>query len=435
MIEGLAFLTVILLVIFVYVLLILYLAKSLFRMGRAFFTTKWGCFGCLPVEGEDKRYFARLKAKLNLSFSEMFPLRIVIRIFLIVLALTAALYVHERQTWMGEKAAHLGAKEYFVTGQVLSFYRKVLTGVLKPDNPVMAPLNGLQRLIYDRGVRLLPRDDAEASLWYQMWFMYPYSRRDYIPYSRHADGDGNYPQRLWLDTIWPHLEKLSIQEFADPHMTAEYLKNYPGFAFYYALKQTFYFMRDEGRMLGPEHNALLYLMSNPEYVRRNRLMQHAMVRYHDLYAAVHMHEHFGKKHPKIEVLSIGARQIYNEFMIRYTIVQGSFSCDMKYLSDWVTYQNLFTGENRDGVLYTLKEPELQNMHSAFIDSPQAYFYKYVAQELCSHRVYAMMSKEFQIWGGKGGWSEEIEYATVKRWYEKELRLIKENLKGAEDGRQ
>jgi hypothetical protein len=406
------------------VIVFIYLAKILVHSVKTFFTTKWQLFG----------YFKTLKSKLQFGFFEVMPRKTLLLFFVIIAVLSITLYIYERQQWINSKALHVEAKEYFVTGQVLSTYRKIVTEVIKPDNLILAPLNGLQHLIYNSGASLLPKEDAEDALWYQIWFIYPYTQRDYIPYSDNPSyWDKQYPQHRWLENLWPYLEKLATHTIADPNMQIEYLKNYPGLAFYYALNQSFYFVKANNKMYSDNYNPLHYLITQNVHIERNRLMQISMQRYHEMYERQNMHNRFGKKHPKIEVLSIAARLTFDEVMIENAIINKQFRCDLFYLLDWVMYKNLFTGEKRDGVLYLLNKRELKHMHAAFVGSPREYFYKYVAQEMCGQRVYAMQAKEFQIpWGDKP-WCEEDEYRIAKRWCGKELNLINQSLKGTTNG--
>lgn len=410
---------------YIYVILFIYIAKILLHTIKTFFTTKWQLFG----------YFKTLKSKLQFGFFEVMPRKTLLLFFAIIAVLSITLYIYERQQWINSKALHVEAKEYFVTGQVLSTYRKIVTEVIKPDNLILAPLNGLQHLIYNSGAPLLPKEDAEDALWYQIWFLYSYTQRDYIPYSDNPSyWDKQYPQHRWLESLWPYLEQLATHTIADPNMQVEYLKNYPGLAFYYAMNQSFYFVKADNKMYSDEYNPLYYLITHQQHINRNRLMQSSMQRYHEMYDRQDMHNRFGKKHPKIEVLSIGAQLTYDEVLIRHSIINEQFRCDLPYLLDWVAYKNMFTGEKRDGVLYQLNKRELKHMHTAFVDSPQEYYHKYIAQEICHHRVYAIMANEWQRYGGtKEGWSEEIEYRTVRSWYEKELNLINKTLKGKTNG--
>lgn len=434
MLLSLAYLLLTIVLSYMYFIVILYIGISFIHFIKVFFTTKWGCFGCLPdIEKAEEGYFKRFKAKLHLSFSDVLPRKKLIIFFALTVTLSTVLYIDERDAWRNDKALHTDAKEYFASGQVLSSYRRVLGEFIKPDNPILFPLNALQSQIYKSGTAYLPKEDAEDALWYQMWFLYPYTQRDYIPFSETKDADGKYPQHKWLDTLWPYLEKLATHTIADPNMQIEYLKNYPGLAFYYSLNQSAYYILPKNQLIDSEHNPLFFILQTPQYYDRNRLMQLSMQRYHEMYENHDMHNRFGKKHPKIEVLSIAARLTYDEFLVRYAILHGQFRCDLPYLLDWAKYQNIFTGEHRDGVVYLLKKRELKHMHHAFIDGPDNYFYKYIAQEICGHRVYAMKDEEFQIpWGDKP-WSEDDEYRTVRRWYEKELNLIDQSLKGVNHG--
>ncbi len=132
------------------------------------------------------------------------------------------------------------AKEYFVAGQPLLGLCLILTGPLNPDNPVLQPLHGLQRLIYQQGIKHLPDDDGEIGVWTDLWFHSPYMRRMHDPYG----SDKFHPSptmRHLLDQIYESIEIMATRPFADARVERDLaLKHLSGAAFYFSLNKGFY---------------------------------------------------------------------------------------------------------------------------------------------------------------------------------------------------
>lgn len=95
----------------------------------------------------------------------------------ILLTFHLLLYAEQRNKWMGEDNANLVAKEYYVADQVLNAVRAVLTIIIHPEFPVMAPLNALQEEIYKKGIPCLPDGDGEIAVWQHQWFGYHYTKK------------------------------------------------------------------------------------------------------------------------------------------------------------------------------------------------------------------------------------------------------------------
>ncbi len=144
----------------------------------------------------------------------------------------ANFYLAERRDWLGPENTNLAAKEYYVWNNMVFAYRKLLAAVLRPDHPLMTPLNALQDYLYEKGVALLPPGDGEVGIWKWKFKLYLYGRRDYMPEGRAVE---------MLDDLWDVLETLGTQPISDPEMELERLKTFPTVALFYSLHQWKYF--------------------------------------------------------------------------------------------------------------------------------------------------------------------------------------------------
>ncbi len=429
MFVALIYLLTITVAIYIYLIVLFYFAKAIMQAFKAFFTTKWGCYGCLPVPGDDdvqEPYVKRFREKLNFSFFNLVPRRNLFRFLLLTITLSAALYIYERQQWINEGTVYKDAKEYFVTGQVLAGYRKILSSVIPPDNVALWPLTVLQQSIYDSGTALLPKEDAEDAMWYQMWFIYPYSVRDYVPYGTWEVEHGRDRQQAWLEKVWPRVEKLSHPVFKDKKMREAYIKGFPGLAFYYSLNQIFYYDKDVPK-------AMPYLRTIPKHIERNEILWEGLIVHQRAWDAAHMDEGFGKKHPKVKVLMQLAMMNVTEFLIQSSIMAHTFRCDMPAVRSYVTARNTLVGPDseRSGPIYALKQREQEPLFNGFINKTSPYFYKYVTKEICHYDVYGIKQKELRI--PRHSWTEEQEYTWIKRVYKKQIDYLSQTIKGEASG--
>ena len=171
-------------------------------------------------------------------------------------AVLVTVYIHQRIEWTGKGSAHPVAREYFVSGQVLAIIRIAGAHVLHPENMLLQPYNGLQRVIYEKGIRYLPKDDGEIGVWTDIWLLYPYSRGMTLPKVSINDPEATkhthfvagvfqaqqmFPRIISvLDRSWFAIETMSTKPFADKKMKRQYYLNFVRAATYYHIYDGFY---------------------------------------------------------------------------------------------------------------------------------------------------------------------------------------------------
>jgi hypothetical protein len=382
---------------------------------------------------------ATLSMQLKNRFFFLFNRRVVTVFTLILVSWTIIFYVNQRQEWLGKDNAYHTAKEYYVAGQPLFAVRKFLSGFsrspgiaellglstfqrwifMNPDHPVMWPLNSLQRWIYNKGVKHIPETDGEWAVWYQGWFLYPYSKK--LANAWDCNGDIASPGMIrLLDATWNTLEGMATLTFADHEVERQYLKNFPALAFYYYNKHGFYANETAG--------STFKLIKQPRHVNR----AYAMIEWlldieqkwsedYELYSEI-------KKKPIIELgrqetLLLGAL----DFVLLDLIHKGEFECSNHYLQLYIKIRNEFVGDSRNiSPIMKLSIKDQQELHyDLAINSITSRFYKRVLKWYCNIDVAGEESfKDIPNWDDKAAKDE-----TVKSVYHTELQLIEEAVHG------
>ena len=163
-----------------------------------------------------------------------------IKLFLLFfLGANFILYIEQRSEWINKNTTYHNAKEYFVVGMPIIFYKKSLNLIFKADSIVMKPFDMLSHAIYKDGVALLPKDDGEKYYWQYRYFNYWYVRgAGYMP-----DYDPRNPkpitpqQQKILDDMYEVIEGLATSKIKDKTVNKEKYKAFIAVAKYYTLRR------------------------------------------------------------------------------------------------------------------------------------------------------------------------------------------------------
>ena len=110
---------------------------------------------------------------------------------------------------------------------------------LHPENPLVQPYTLLQKVIFHCGEKYLPEGDGEREVWYNAWFIYPYSRKTIQPYWVRFKKES--PKMVGiLDNCWKAMEGIATKPIADPLMERKSLLEWPFLYSYYLIWQGFY---------------------------------------------------------------------------------------------------------------------------------------------------------------------------------------------------
>lgn len=193
--------------------------------------------------------------------------------FRLVLVLVSVLYLHQRISWMGNDNTHYKAKEYWISGQVVYTHSIALRFLsLHPDNPLIQPYTQLLKVIYMAGQRYLPENDAERYVWKNVWFLYPYTKWNVLPYFATEKSDKIYiidgmprPKMIrLLDICWETMEGIATGQISDPQIKTESDLTFPFLVSYSSLYQGFY--------TGSLYRSGVRTNENKRCIARNRLM-------------------------------------------------------------------------------------------------------------------------------------------------------------------
>lgn len=167
-------------------------------------------------------------------------------LFILFILSNVSFYFHERSKWINSQHAHLKAKEYYVLNRMVFFYRKILTNVVRVDNPLMYPFNKLQEALYNKGISYLPQDDAEESVWKYNFFLYFYGKGFYLPDDGTPKNIDSVSQAkvMMLDEIYNVIVNLATKPIADKEINEIRYKIFPLIAMLYQSNQFDYFGND-----------------------------------------------------------------------------------------------------------------------------------------------------------------------------------------------
>ena len=464
---SIVFLIIIWILMTLYLIVILYIVINIVKFVKALLTTMPG-----------KEYKKRFGDKMLLNIKTFLPKKKFYQIVIAMALINVALYWMSRHTWIDNKEAlHKKAKEYLVVGDVLSRQMEVLHTFIHPDSYKLRPLVWLLHGIYDLGEKHLPQNDGEKDMWYYRFFIYPYAKKDILPYSNLAvkeyfrpwmphfvgrvfyefpllgriffynttvrynhdyllDKDFREPQIRFLKKTFKILKAISTKPIKDPNMYRAYLQAYPGFAFYYSLNQGYYYNGSQTRGI---------FFTEPWYIKQDKEEFEWYLRFEKNFDNTSIQKLYGKKLAKNRVLLYCAILNIAEDLIGISYVDGTFSCKAKPIKTYTRVRNLLFGKlpnqnslidssrykelkrandelgDEGGVLYKLSKREIYVLYTSYVDYGLAY--KYIATEICGYKVYG------KLLCSSGYNADKFIKEELKRGYESFLDRIKRIKKG------
>ena len=369
-----------------YLIVTLYVVMNVVKCVKALLTT-------MPGRG----YKQRFASKLSLNIRTFLPKKRFIQLIIVMALINIGLYVMSRNSWIdNEEALHIKAKHYLVAGDVLSRQMEVVHIVFHPDSYKIRPLVWLLQGIYALGEQHLPSDDGEKAMWYYRFFIYPYASKDILPYSnlvvkehfrpyfphflgrifvefpplgpmffydngiqddKLVDKDYRKPQIRFLTKSFEILEDLSTKPIHDPNMYRAYLQAYPGFAFFYSLKQGYYYNGFQSRQ---------GLYKEPWFVEQDRKQLAWYLDFEKKIDDKKVQKLYGKRLAKNKVLLYCALLNMTEDFIKITHINHTFSCEGVPMKTYVRVRNLLVGEDagKEKLLYSSKYKELKQLNAS-----------------------------------------------------------------------
>jgi hypothetical protein len=94
------------------------------------------------------------------------------------------LFVDKGYDYLYKDRAHKEAKAYAIAGEVIFAYKKVLLGLVYPDNPIFKPLQVAHDFILEKIYEHIPKEDGEREIWHYKFHSFDYARTMFAPVSK-----------------------------------------------------------------------------------------------------------------------------------------------------------------------------------------------------------------------------------------------------------
>ena len=357
------------------------------------------------------------KDKIKDLFRNYMRKKVLLTLICILVIYHALFYVQQRAKWMGSDNANLKAKEYYVSGQVLYGFRRILTVFLNPSNYIMWPLNGMQQWIYDRGMEYLPECDGERGVWLNNWFVYPFSKRDKKPWG--TDKFKPSPNMMTLvENQWISIEKMATCPFADKQMEIQhYYRNFPGMTFYYNMT--------EGYLTGRFSGSGSVMAKNERFIQRSKSLVEWLISLREKWKHSPEALEFIQAHPKIEAMLQATLIFELSEVIESRIWSREFRCDCPYVKLYIMERNKFIGtKNKLPLHKRMKEKaQAKTLYNIIVSSLQGRFMKYTLKKYC--KITVPGKEDNSSWEGWVKSPEKKYERKIVSLYHNEIKILEE----------
>lgn len=307
--------------------------------------------------------------------------RLVYKILIASMVFNLLIYNYLRYEWHGEGNTHFKAKEYWVAGQVVYTYRKVLGRYLHPENPIILPYTYLQKTIFNLGIRYVPQKDGEKFVWYSEWFLLPYARKYTRPY-----GVGffeNEPKMVdLLDSCWQCMEGLMAQKIADEGMHKKFLLGFPFLASYYSTYQGYY--------TGKFHLSAHIIRTSRKYSGRNIQVLYWLDRLRQMWANDEYLEEIWQRYPFVANCWQDAVTESVQDLALWLPTEGTFSCDHPImLRLYRQFQVSMSDDPKKNAILNLQKNNKRQARLTYesaVYSSQASAGRYLLTEVCGKKM-------------------------------------------------
>jgi len=365
-----------------------------------------------------KRYKADETLRLDISWLiKSKNLKVAFLLFLLSFSFNTFTYINQRIEWMGEDNGNLTAKEYYVAGQVVYANRMIVHKFIFPDRLIARPLYLLQKTIYDRGIKYLPKNDGERGIWADLWFVYLYSHRNGAPMG--TRNDRLSPQMVaLLDLIWSNLEIEATGTFVDRQMEIQhYYRNFPGQAFYYYLNKGYY-----GVKWGSEDS----YTRDPKQIDRSRKLARWLEELEGNWRTSKETLKFLNKHPKVVVLQQAVRIMELGDIITNDIVTDRFSCKNDTVKKYLFERKRFIdGDGKEKPAYKRmrEKKQAKTVYNVVVNIRTSLFKKFLLNRYCG--LIAAGEEDLSSFEGYGPSVEEMMLENFNSVFKEEMQHLEE----------
>ena len=259
-------------------------------------------------------------------------------------------YFQERAKWIYNGQPYPKAKEYYVLGNMVFFYRKMLNIFVEVDNPIMSPLNTLQESIHNKGIKYLPENDAEIAVWRYKFFLYFYTRKNYLPDKHLSNSKEISKKRVKvLDDMYWAIETLATKKIADEEINRMKYKVFPLIVSYYALSHAYYFGSE------PSYSLMKALMQSEIHMQRVEKIIDWLVIFKDEWSNdLTLYKEIEKKHPEAVTSHYLALISFIETVLDKEINNKTITCSNPYIGLYARSRKEVYGDGKSSALFRLK---------------------------------------------------------------------------------
>ena len=259
-------------------------------------------------------------------------------------AVLFALYMGGLFQWLPGETVHKRAKLYFVAGESLNSFRRLLPG--HTDDWKKLPLKALQKVAFNRAARLLPDDDGETAAWENRWFWSHYgigfgrpgSSMDNILLVRGQRYTGRNPgARGLLDNRWRCLEDMDAKPIRDPKVRRKlYMLEYPQLA--WAVSENIDMLVPKKGWGDSDESRRIHRMTFEEYGAR---LAPRLVRLVEEWRRTPENRALIATHPKAEALGLVTLTLSLESAMKAEIRSGDFRCENDSVRQYLAARRQF----------------------------------------------------------------------------------------------
>lgn len=356
------------------------------------------------------------------TVTSLVPLHIkghILRIAICISLILTGVYIKERLRWIDEDSPNRQAREFWVAGQTIASVRFASLRLFHPENIAFAPYLALQKLVYDKGIKLV--SDGEKYIWHDVWFLYPYSRQDIVPYGVNIDDPSEEMVRL-LDQCWEALAGMATQPITDIKMRETfYLKNFPRLSSYYVSFDGFY--------TGKYRASVKRLLRMPKYVNRQIKLLDWLEALEQEWYRTGIQQTIAEKIPIVDTVRGMTRVDILKNMVRKQLIHGELDCNSIYLKKLHTeFCILMDPRNKNN--YLMRLSGVSHAQAIYLYDNLLYSFhgsrsRYLMEEVChlklpKEKFFLISNKEY---------GRRILKSFIKRNDKEELSLIKEKKNG------
>lgn len=299
-----------------------------------------------------------------------------------VFGVTIRVYMKERSVWLRDEISYRTAREYFVCGQVLNGFRRLLTRFVHPEHALVKPLTAMQKRIYDKGSVLLPENDGEEGMWLDLWFISHYSMNSYTTRDEQKRNRYYYPFDMirLTDQCWYSIHTCMTRSFSDKCMEErQFLMNIPRMLFYYSFYQNY--------SLGYRSGSDQYALEEPVLIGRSKQIEFWTELLREKWkASDYIHEEL-RKHPKLEATMDVVQLIELRNIIRTNIRLSHFSCSDEHVTKYKRLVEFFV-LNSNSAIYKIKNSTQRNRLFSIAMKPYnaAFVTNYILKDHCGYEM-------------------------------------------------